>query len=255
MRGRGHQGRGTLGILKLDTSLRVKSRLQAKPPTPGEGNDQRAQMIRLLIADDHQVFRQGLVRLLSDQADIEVVAQAGDGTQVIDLLRSVPVDVLVLDLSMPGRGGVEVIAQAKAVRPGLRVLVMTMHGDEPYVTQSLRAGADGYMTKEGAAEEVAVAVRRIAAGGRYVCSNVAERLAIRIATQDDGDTRHTRLSERELRIFEMLVAGKRGWEIATELTLSEKTVSTHKAHVLSKLQVANRTELVLYAIRHGLMAM
>jgi DNA-binding NarL/FixJ family response regulator len=211
-------------------------------------------MVRLLIADDHVIFRQGLMRLLADHADMSVVAQAGDGAQVIEALRAHDVDVLILDLSMPGRGGVELIPQAKSMQPGLRVLVMTMHGDEPYVTQALRAGADGYMTKEGAADEVAAAVRRVAGGGRYVCASVAERLALRIATQDESDVRHTRLSERELRIFEMLVAGKRGWEIAQELSLSEKTVSTHKAHVLSKMEVTNRTELVLYAIRHGLVA-
>jgi DNA-binding NarL/FixJ family response regulator len=211
-------------------------------------------MIRLLIADDHKIFRQGLARLLADHADLEVVAQAGDSAEVIEALRTESVDLLILDLSMPGRCGVELIGRAKQLRPGLRVLVMTMHGGEPYVTQALRAGADAYLTKEGAADEIVTAIRRVAAGGRYVCSSVAERLALSIAAQDDGELKHNRLSDRELRIFEMLVAGKRGSEIANELSLSEKTVSTHKAHVLTKINVTNRTELVLYAIRHGLVA-
>jgi len=177
-------------------------------------------MIRLLIADDHRIFRQGLARLLADHADLVVAAQAADCSEVVDVLRAQPIDVLILDLSMPGRGGIEMISHAKALRPGIRVLVMTMHGEEPYVTQALRAGADAYMTKEDAADELAVAIRRVAGGGRYVCSAVAERLALGIATNDDGEQRHGRLSEREYRIFEMLVAGRRGWEIAQELSLS-----------------------------------
>jgi DNA-binding NarL/FixJ family response regulator len=211
-------------------------------------------MIRLLIADDHRIFRQGLKRLLADHADLSVVAEAATCAEVVDQVRAHPVDVLILDLSMPGRGGIELISHAKALRPGLRVLVMTMHGEDPYVTQALRGGADGYMTKEDAADELGLVIRRIAAGGRYVCAAVAERLALGIATQDDGEQRHAHLSEREYRIFEMLVAGKRGCEIAQELSLSEKTVSTHKANVLRKMNVTNRTELVLYAIRHQLVA-
>jgi DNA-binding NarL/FixJ family response regulator len=211
-------------------------------------------MIRLLLADDHQIFRQGLIRLLADHADLQVMAQAATCAEAVEAIRAHPIDVLVLDLSMPGRGGIEIISHAKQLRPGLRVLVMTMHGEEPYVTHALRAGADAYMTKEDAADDLAAAIRRVAAGGRYVCSAVAERLALGIANHDDGERPHARLSEREYRIFEMLVAGKRGCEIANELSLSEKTVSTHKAHVLRKMNATNRTELVLYAIRHQLVA-
>jgi len=211
-------------------------------------------MIRLLVADDHQIFRQGLIRLLADHPDLSVTAQASNCAETIEAVRAHAADVLILDLSMPGRGGAELISHAKALRPGLRVLVMTMHGEEPYVTQALRAGAEAYLTKEDAADELTTAIRRVAGGGRYVCSAVAERLALGIAMQDDGEQRHARLSEREYRIFEMLVAGKRGWEIAQELSLSEKTVSTHKSHVLRKMNVTNRTELVLYAIRHQLVA-
>jgi DNA-binding NarL/FixJ family response regulator len=211
-------------------------------------------MIRLLVADDHRIFREGLIRLLADHGDLVVVGQASNSSEVVDALRTHQVDVLIIDLSMPGRGGIEMISYAKATHPGLRVLVMTMHGEEPYVTKALRAGADAYMTKENAADDLAVAIRRVAGGGRYLCSVVAERIALGIAAQDDGEQRHGRLSEREYRIFEMLVAGKRGWEIAEELSLSEKTVSTHKAHVLRKMEVTNRTELLLYAIRHQLVA-
>jgi two-component system, NarL family, invasion response regulator UvrY len=211
-------------------------------------------MIQILIADDHQIFRQGLVRLLADYNDLTVVAQAGTGAEVLEALRTHHVDVLMLDLSMPGRGGIELIPQVKSLQPGVHVLVLTMHGDEPYVSQALRAGADAYMTKENAASDLAAAIRRVAAGGRYICSSVAEHLALGIATNSNGELSHALLSHREHRIFEMLVAGKRGWEIAQELSLSEKTVSTHKASVLRKMNLTNRTELVLYAIRHQLVA-
>jgi DNA-binding NarL/FixJ family response regulator len=153
---------------------------------------------------------------------------------------------------MPGRGGIDLIAHVRALQPQISILVVSMHGEEPYVTHALRAGANGYMTKEYAADELIVAIRRVASGGRYVCPAVAEQLASSIASHDHADRRHTLLSEREFKIFEMLVVGKRGLEIAKELSLSEKTVSTHKANIMKKMSVANRTELVLYAIRHKL---
>lgn len=209
-------------------------------------------MIRLLLADDHQMFRQGLKRLLADHEDLCVLGEAASYSEVIDAVRAHPVDVAVLDLTMPGRGGVELIGHVKSMRPDMRVLVMTMHGEEPYISQTLRAGADGYITKENAADELLQAIRRVARGGRYVCSSVAEQLALGVASADQIDRKHARLSNREYRIFEMLVAGKRGCEIAEELSLSEKTVSTHKAHVLQKMNVSNRTELLLYAVRHNL---
>jgi DNA-binding NarL/FixJ family response regulator len=207
---------------------------------------------RLLIADDHRLFRQGLRRLLEEQDDLEVVAEAADCREALQVLRVTTIDVAIIDLSMPGRGGIDLIGRAKQVQPSTRILVTTMHGEDPYVTQALRAGADGYMTKEHASDDLVQAIRRVALGGRYLCPSVAESLALGIATRDAGSQLHTRLTEREYKIFEMLVAGKRGLEIAEELSLSEKTVSSHKAHVLQKMQVTNRTELVLYAIRHRL---
>jgi|WetSurMetagenome_2_1015567.scaffolds.fasta_scaffold43100_2 two-component system, NarL family, invasion response regulator UvrY len=211
-------------------------------------------MIRLLVADDHRMFRQGLARLLADDPGLVVAVEASTSAEVIDALRTHEVDVAIIDLSMPGRGGIDLIGHIKARVPSPRVLVITMHGEEPYITHALRAGADGYLTKENAADEVVAAIHRVAGGGRYVCSTVAERLALGIATHDDGDRPHALLSEREYKVFEMLVAGRRGLEIARELSLSEKTVSTHKANVLKKMNMLNRTELVLYAIKHQLVA-
>ncbi len=210
-------------------------------------------MIRLLVADDHRMFRQGLCRILRDQPDMHVAAEAANGAETIDAVRAHDADVAIIDLSMPGRSGPELIAHAKAIRPSLRVLVLSMHDEEPFVTQALRAGADGYTTKEISAIELDAAIRKLHAGGRYVYAPIAERLALGIALKDSNDCPHARLSTREYRIFEMLVAGKRGCEIAEELSLSEKTVSTHKFNVLKKMNFSNRTELIRYAIREQLL--
>jgi DNA-binding NarL/FixJ family response regulator len=209
-------------------------------------------MIRLLLADDHKLFRQGLARLVNDHADLSVVAEASNYAEVIDAVRTASIDVAILDLSMPGRGGIELIGHVKSLRPSIRILVMTMHDEERYISQALRAGAEGYMVKENAADALYDAIRRLHTGGRYLCAQVAERLAISLAEDRDADRGHELLSDREFTVFEMLIAGKRGCDIAQELCLSEKTVSTHKNNVLRKINVPNQAELVRYAIRNRL---
>jgi DNA-binding NarL/FixJ family response regulator len=209
-------------------------------------------MIKLLLADDHRIFRQGLNRLLVDHQDMVIVAEAADHESARNAIRNHDLDVAIVDLSMPGRGGIDLISFAKSVKPKLRVLVLTMHDEDHFVEQSLRAGADGYITKETAADELRQAILRIFQGGRYVSAPVAERIALGMFSHVNGEKRHESLSVREFKIFEMLVAGKRGNEIANELSLSEKTVSTHKIHVLKKMNLTNRTELILYAIRNNL---
>jgi DNA-binding NarL/FixJ family response regulator len=211
-------------------------------------------MIRLLLADDHRVFRQGLARLLRDEEDFEVIAQAGSYGDVLAAARSHKVDVAVLDLSMPGRDGLELIGHLKEMQPGIKILVITMQSGDFTAVRALRAGADGFMTKESAAEDVVSAIRQIVRGARYVCPAVAERLALGMAGTPTTKKAHECLSDREFKIFEMLVAGKRGSEIANELSLSEKTVSTHKTHVLRKLELQTSSDLVRYAIRHQLVA-
>lgn len=209
-------------------------------------------MIRLLIADDHLLFRQGLRRLLADEADIEVVAEAANCAEVVDAVRRHDIDVAILDLTMPGRSGPEMIRQVKAMSPQVCILVLTMHSEEALVLATLKAGANGYMTKEDAADEVVTAIHKLAHGGRYVCPQVAESIAFGMSCPDDDKPPHTRLSARELRILGMLAAGRRGSEIASELLLSEKTVSTHKTNLLRKLSLHNNAELVVYALNHGL---
>lgn len=209
-------------------------------------------MIRLLIADDHQLFRQGLRRLLADEADFEVSAEASNGAEVLDAIRRHSIDVAILDLNMPGRCGADMIAQVKAKAPQVRILVLTMHSEEVQVLAALKAGAHGYMTKEEAADELATVIRKLAHGGRHVCQQVAERLAFCLSGPEEDRPLHTRLTPRELKILELLSQGRRGLEIAAELSLSEKTVSAHKANLLKKLNLHNSAELVLYAVNHGL---
>ena len=211
-------------------------------------------MIRLLIADDHRLFRQGLRRLLADEADFDVVAEAADSAAAIDAVKNRDINVAILDLCMPGVGWAQMIKQVKAASPDVCILILTMHSEAAFVLAALKAGADGYMTKEDAADEVATVIRKLARGGRYVCPQVAERIAFGMSGAEDDKPLHARLSARELMILEMLSAGKRGSEIASELCLSEKTVSTHKVNLLRKLNLNNNAELVVYAVNHGLSA-
>jgi len=209
-------------------------------------------MIRVLLADHHPMFREGLKRLLADRPEFAVVAEAGDEAEVRVAMLTHAIDVVILDLGLPGRDALRVIADLKAHRPAPRVLALSMHAQDPLALQALHAGTDGYITRENTAEELFGAIRRLAAGGRYVCSAVAERLTLDLTGQNTNAPSHTRLSEREYAIFELLIAGRRGSEIAQALRVSEKTVSTHKTHVLRKLNLGNVSDLMRYAIRHQL---
>lgn len=209
-------------------------------------------MIDVLVADDHALFRQGVSRLLSDVQGLRVVAQVGTCNEALDAFRVHSIDLAIIDVEMPGRGGIDLIARLKDVNRALRVLVLTMHDEGSQVTRAMRAGADGYLTKENAAEELHRAIVRVMRGEKYLCSSVAERVALDMMSSSPNELPHTTLSEREFKVFELLVAGWRGREIAEEMKLSQKTVSTHKAHVLRKMNLTNGTELVRYALRNGL---
>jgi DNA-binding NarL/FixJ family response regulator len=211
-------------------------------------------MIHVLIADHHLMFREGLKRLLSERSECTVVAEAGDEAEVLTAMVANAVDVVILDLGLPGRDTLRVIANLKARRPAPRVLALSMHAQDPCALPALHAGADGFITRENSTEELAYAIRRLAGGGRYVCPAVAERLTLDLTGSNVNPPSHTRLTEREYAIFELLIAGRRGSEIAQALSLSEKTVSTHKAHVLRKLNLGNVSDLMRYAIRHQLVS-
>ena len=210
-------------------------------------------MIRLLLADGHTMFRQALARLLADVEDFGVAVEAQDAAGVIQALKSRRIDVAVLELALPERGAIALIREAKAVQPAVRALMVSPGVQDPYLLPALHAGADGYLTKEDAAEEMVAAIRRLAAGGKYICRAVAERQAFDFIGSDLYQPDHMRLSHREFEVFCLLVAGKRGADIAGDLSLSEKTVSSHKASVLRKLNVVGIAELVRYAIKHDLL--
>ena len=208
-------------------------------------------MIRVVIADDHRILREGLKQLLQSAPDLTVVGEAGDGHEALAQVRGTDFDVLLLDMSMPGKSGMELIRQVKAERPKLRVLVLSMHEEHQYAVRSIRAGASGYLTKESAALELVAAIRKVAGGGAYISAEVAEQLALASMPRAEGPP-HTLLSDREYQVFRRLVAGAAVTQIAGDLNLSVKTVSTHKARLMEKLGVGNQAELIHYALKHRL---
>jgi DNA-binding NarL/FixJ family response regulator len=208
-------------------------------------------MIRVVIADDHQILREGLRQLLQAGGDLAVVGEAADGHAVIEQVRALEFDVLLLDMSMPGKSGIELIRQVKAEKPRLRILVLSMHEEHQYAVRAIRAGASGYLTKESATEQLVAAIRRVAGGGAFISAEVAERLALEAMPHTEGP-RHSTLSDREYHVFRLLVSGRSVSDIAAELHLSAKTVSTHKARLMEKLGVDNNADLVHYAVRHRL---
>ncbi|ACD19935.1 response regulator [Paraburkholderia phytofirmans] len=209
-------------------------------------------MTRVLIADDHALVRDGLRHILQSTSGFEVAGEASDGSSTIALVRSRPAEVLVLDLSMPGRNGVELIRQIKDEMPALRILVLTMHAEQQYAVRAFKAGASGYLTKESASAELVSAVSKVASGGVYVSLAMAERFAQSL--NEPGDALpHQRLSDREFDVFRRIVAGQTLTEIATELCVSSKTVSTYKTRILEKMQMPHEAALVRYALRHKLL--
>ena len=208
-------------------------------------------MIRIVIADDHAIVREGLKRIVASADDMEVLAEASDGTEVMDRVREAEFDVLVLDLSMPGRSGMELIKLVKSERPRLRILVLSMHQELQYAVRAIKSGASGYLTKESAPAQLLLALRKIAAGGAYISAEVAEQLALG-AMPGAAAATHEALSAREFEVFRLLAAGASVTDIAARLNLSVKTVSTHKSNLMHKMSLQNQSDLVRYAIRHGL---
>jgi DNA-binding NarL/FixJ family response regulator len=206
---------------------------------------------RVLIADDHAIVRDGLQRILATDPSIVVTGEARDGHEVVAAVRAGGFEVLLLDLSMPGRSGVELIKQVKAERPDLRILVLSMHDEAQYAERTIRAGASGYLTKDTAAKQLVAAISRIAAGGMFITPQAAEALAARLQSPAQ-ELPHKRLSDREYEVLVLLAGGESVSAIAERLHLSVKTVSTHKTHVLEKMQLTSLADLVRYAITHNL---
>ncbi len=210
------------------------------------------EMIRVLLADDHAMVRTGLRELLTATGDIEVVAEATNGHDVLAAVRKGGFDVIVLDMSMPGRSGIELIKLVKTEQPKLRILVLSMHSEAQYAVRAVKAGAAGYLTKESAADELVAAIRRVASGRAYITPETAERLVLDTSSGEDGPA-HNRLSNREYEVFRMIAAGRSVTDIANELHLSVKTISTHKARILEKMSFSSHADLVRYALTHGLL--
>lgn len=209
-------------------------------------------MIRLVIADDHAIVRDGLKQLLAAAEGIDVVGEAQNGHEVMLRVRDVEFDLLLLDMSMPGKSGIELIKQVRAEKPRLRILVLSMHEEPQYAVRAIRAGAAGYLTKDSPSARIVAAIRKVAGGGAWISAEAAEQLVFDAMPQT-GAPPHRSLSDREFQVFELIVAGKSVTDIGTMLNLSVKTVSTHKAHFMQKMRLTNQTELIRYAISHGLL--
>lgn len=209
-------------------------------------------MIRLLIADDHAIVREGLKKILALTRDIEVTAEAANGGEIMQRLRgAADVDLLLLDLVMPGVSGMDLVERIKVCRPALPILVFSMHNESHVAFRVIKAGAAGFIVKDSDPEILLDAIRKVAGGGKYIDPVLAEQLAFDAALPEQRAP-HALLSDREFEVFRMLVAGKRVNEIADQLAISNKTVSTHKLHLMEKMQVGSTADLVYYAVQHNL---
>ncbi len=208
-------------------------------------------MTRIVIADDHSIVREGLKRIVSSIEGMEVMGEAGNGTEVMQRVRELDFDVLLLDLSMPGRSGMELIKLIRAEKPQLRILVLSMHQELQYAVRAIKNGASGYLTKESAPAQLEQAIRKVASGGAFISAEVAEQLALG-AMPGSQAVPHESLSNREFEVLQLLVAGVSLTDIGTRLNLSVKTVSTHKTNLMQKMGLQNQSELIRYAIKHGL---
>jgi DNA-binding NarL/FixJ family response regulator len=208
-------------------------------------------MLKVLIADDHAIVRQGLRQILGEIPELGEVGEVENGQDALTRVRAEPWDVLVLDMSMPGRGGLDILKDVRRERPEMRVLVLSMHPEDQFAVRMLKAGASGYLTKETATEELVKAVRKVITGGKYISATLAEKLAFDV-NRDTDKPLHEKLSDREFQVMRRLAAGRTVQEIADELMLSPKTISTYRARVLEKLELKSNAELIHYAIGNKL---
>ena len=209
-------------------------------------------MIRLLLADDHALVREGLKRILAAASDIEVVGEAANGDETLALVKQHDFDLALVDLSMPGLSGLDLVKRLRLEKPKLRILVLSMHGESQYAARALKAGASGYLTKDSAAAQLLGAIRKVAGGGVHISESAAAQLLGPGGSSSDAPP-HTSLSDREFEVFRQLVAGRSITEIAEGLHVSVKTISTHKARILEKMAMASTAELVRYAVEHCLL--
>jgi two-component system invasion response regulator UvrY len=204
-------------------------------------------MIRILVADDHAIVRKGLIQIISETTDMVVTDEACDGQEVLNKVRKDSFDMVLLDISMPGRTGLDILRELKAEKPKLPVLVLSMYPEEQYAVRVLKAGASGYLTKGSAPDELVVAIRKVSMGKRYITPSLAEKLAFNLQVDSDKPL-HENLSDREYQVMCMIASGKTVGEIAEKLSLSPKTISTYRARILEKMKMKNNAEITHYAI-------
>ena len=209
-------------------------------------------MVKVFVADDHAIVRQGLKQIVADIDDIEVVGEAGSGRETLDLLSKQDCDVVLLDISMPDKSGLDVLKDLKKLRPRLKVLMLTMHPEEQYAIRALRAGAYGYLTKESAPDELVSAIRKVASGSRYISETLAIKLADQLVTPTE-ELLHQGLSDREFQIMLMIASGKKANEIADALLLAKTTISTYRHRILRKMKMSSNAEIARYAIENRLL--
>jgi DNA-binding NarL/FixJ family response regulator len=209
-------------------------------------------MIRVLIADDHAVVREGLKQIVAETPDMAVAGEASDGHQVLEFARTQDCDLVLLDLAMPGKDGLDTLRELKLIRPHLPVLILSVYPEDQYAVRLLRAGAAGYLTKESAPEELVAAIRKVSRGGRYVSETLGERLAFRLRSGADRPP-HETLSDREFKVMLLLASGKTATEVADALCLSVKTISTYRSRALEKMNMRNNAQFSFYAMKHGLL--
>ncbi len=208
-------------------------------------------MIKVCVVDDHAVVREGLKRIISENPGMAVTAEAGDGHEALRVIQSEPCDVVLLDITMPNKSGLDVLKQLHLDRPKLPVLVLSMHAEDQYAVRVLRAGAAGYLTKESAPAKLVQAIRKVVRGGKYVSATLAEKLVYDLDS-NSSKAPHEVLSDREYQVLCLIASGKTVTAIAEELALSVKTISTYRVRILEKLNMKNNAELTRYAIKEGL---
>lgn len=209
--------------------------------------------IRILLADDHSMFREGVKQMLSSSPDFLVVGEAGDAAQVLEMAGKVHCDVVILDVSMPGKDGIEVLKQLKQLDPHCQILILSMYPEDQYAFRAIKAGASGYLTKNNASSDLMEAIRRVASGRKYISPAVAEQLAVDLET-DTGKPLHQKLSDREYQVMCMIASGKSVKQIAEELALSVSSVSTMRTRILKKFGMKTNADITRYAIKNDLVS-
>ncbi len=208
-------------------------------------------MIRILVADDHTVVREGIKQILAGQDDMIVEVEAASGQEVLQKVTQKNYDLILLDISMPGRSGLEILDDLKTLHPKIPVLILSMHPEEQYAVRTLRAGAAGYLTKTSAPQELVSAIQKVSRGGKYVTVSLAEKLAFELDAGAEKP-RHEKLSNREYQVMLMLASGRSVREVAEELCLSAKTISTYRTRILEKMDMKKNAELTLYSVKNNL---